>query len=56
MGVIAHRSRLKVRVDGRFGPQTQSRVRTVQRRARITVDGKVGPETWPVVDRLARGS
>ena len=55
-GVIAHRSGLKIAVDGIFGPKTQSRVRTVQRRAKITVDGKVGPQTWPVVDRLARGS
>lgn len=36
----------EVIVDGSYGPQTASAVRTFQRKKRLIVDGKVGPQTW----------
>lgn len=35
-----------IKVDGYFGPVTESRVKEYQRWANITVDGIVGPETY----------
>lgn len=37
-------------IDGRFGPQTERRVRAYQARHRLTVDGIVGPQTWRAID------
>lgn len=43
-----------VAVDGHFGPQTDSRVKDVQRFWGLAVDGVVGnKQTWPVYDYLA---
>jgi peptidoglycan hydrolase-like protein with peptidoglycan-binding domain len=39
-------------VNGRFGPKTETAVKTLQKQAGLTVDGVVGPKTWAVVDAL----
>jgi peptidoglycan hydrolase-like protein with peptidoglycan-binding domain len=39
-------------VDGLFGPQTESGVRTFQGATGLTVDGIVGPNTWQKIDSL----
>lgn len=38
--------RLDIRIDGIFGPQTQTAVRTYQRAHGLAADGIVGPLTW----------
>ena len=53
-GVLLHRTKGKVTVDGIYGVDTSRRVRELQRREQIRVDGEIGEETWPVIDRLAR--
>ena len=37
---------LGIKVDGDFGPQTESAVRSYQRSRGLKVDGVVGPQTW----------
>lgn len=65
-GVILNKAGGGITVDGVFGPQTDKRVRDLQRFVKITEDGVAGwdrnpdgtpgPDaTWPVVDMLARG-
>ena len=52
-GVILNKAGGDITVDGVFGPQTDRRVRDLQRMFGLTVDGVVGPQTWRVVDFLA---
>ena len=52
--VISAKAGGHIDIDGVFGHQTESRVRTVQLNNGIGVDGIVGPQTWGVIDRLAR--
>lgn len=52
--VISAKAGGHIGIDGIFGPQTESRVRTVQLNSHIGVDGIVGPQTWGVIDHLAR--
>lgn len=63
-GVIYHKAGGKIAVDGQFGPQTEGRVKDLQRFFQIAVDGVVGYDggngsnpgknaTWPIVDFLA---
>jgi peptidoglycan hydrolase-like protein with peptidoglycan-binding domain len=48
---------VQVGVDGGFGPQTASGVRTFQSNARIGVDAQVGPQTWgKLIVQVQRGS
>lgn len=35
-----------MRVDGAFGPLTETAVKAFQNRSRVAVDGVVGPSTW----------
>lgn len=51
--VIAAKAGGDITVDGYFGPQTERRVKDLQRLFGLTVDGVVGAQTWPVVDWLA---
>lgn len=45
----AHTRGNTISVDGWFGPQTNTVVRTVQTHARIAVDGVIGPDTWRAI-------
>lgn len=36
----------KVSIDNKFGPKTQSAVRSYQKKKKLYVDGVVGPDTW----------
>ncbi|MFA7282825.1 MAG: peptidoglycan-binding domain-containing protein [Sterolibacterium sp.] len=38
--------KLKIMVDGDFGPKTEKAVKALQKANGLTVDGKVGPQTW----------
>ncbi|MEE6450541.1 peptidoglycan-binding protein [Gottfriedia acidiceleris] len=38
--------KVKVTVDGKFGPLTEKAVKDFQKKKGLTVDGKVGPKTW----------
>lgn len=51
--VIAAKAGGNITVDGNFGPQTDRRVRDLQRFFGLTVDGIVGRETWRLIDWLA---
>lgn len=42
------------RIDGIFGPQTDSALREFQRSVGVTVDGTAGVETFKALDRLSR--
>ena len=52
-GVILCKAGGDISVDGAFGPQTDKRVRDLQKFFKLTVDGIVGPQTWGVIDYLA---
>jgi peptidoglycan hydrolase-like protein with peptidoglycan-binding domain len=39
-------SALKVSVDGDFGPETETAIRSFQKQHGLHIDGIVGPETW----------
>lgn len=39
-------SKLKITVDGVFGPATEKAVKEFQRKNNLTMDGVVGPSTW----------
>jgi len=43
---------LVVRVDGAFGPITESVVRDFQTKQQLIVDGVVGPQTWAALDGI----
>ena len=38
-----------LKVDGKFGPATKSRVIAAQKQKRLTPDGVVGPKTWAAI-------
>ncbi|HEU4674721.1 MAG TPA: N-acetylmuramoyl-L-alanine amidase [Motilibacteraceae bacterium] len=42
------------RIDGMFGPETESALREFQRGVGLPVDGTCGPATFKALDRLAR--
>jgi len=42
----------ELRLDSKYGPQTESNVRAFQRFAHIRVDGIVGPVTWKMLYKL----
>ena len=46
LDVCAVQAKLKVKVDGTFGPQTDRAVQAFQNFCHIPVDGVVGPATW----------
>lgn len=52
-GVILNRAGGGIVVDGKFGPQTEQRVKDLQSMFKLHADGVVGPETWAVIDFLA---
>jgi hypothetical protein len=52
--VIKDKAGGMITVDGIFGPQTENRVKDVQRFFKLKVDGIVGPQTWSILHFLAR--
>lgn len=52
-GVRTVQALLGVEVDGRFGPQTEARVRAFQRGRKIVADGIVGPTTWQELEPIS---
>lgn len=52
-GVFLNETGATIAVDGKFGSQTERRVRDMQRFFGLTVDGWVGRESWSAVDLLA---
>lgn len=42
--------KIKLETDEKFGDQTETAVRTLQKRGNLLVDGKVGPNTWSYID------
>jgi peptidoglycan hydrolase-like protein with peptidoglycan-binding domain len=54
--LLRNQSFYRGKIDGLFGAQTVSRVRTFQRAKGLYTDGVVGPQTWPeLLIRLKRG-
>jgi len=46
---LLNRGGAKLKVDGAFGPATETAVKNFQRPRHLTPDGAVGQETWPRV-------
>lgn len=46
-------AKVGIAVDGKFGPKTESAVRTFQRSHGLVPDGIVGPKTWRALDGVA---
>lgn len=44
--VLLLQSKLKIKMDGNFGPNTEAAVKNFQLSHGLTVDGLVGPATW----------
>jgi hypothetical protein len=44
---------LGIDADGTFGPETETAVTDLQRKANIAQDAVIGPETWQALDRIA---
>jgi peptidoglycan hydrolase-like protein with peptidoglycan-binding domain len=54
---LLHAHGVSVGIDGDFGPQTASAVRSFQSSAHIGVDAQVGPQTWgKLIVQVQRGS
>ena len=49
------KARLRVAVDGAFGPQTEGALRRFQSQRRLAVDGICGSQTWREIDKVATG-
>jgi len=45
-------AKLRIDVDGSFGPKTEAAVRTFQRDQGLVPDGIVGPQTWAALDEV----
>lgn len=45
---------IPVHVDGQYGPQSASGVKTFQRNNSLFVDGVVGPQTWAALDKATQ--
>lgn len=54
--VIWLQQRLKLKADGKFGPQTQAAVMAFQRANGLTADGVVGPLTWAKLGAAAQAA
>ena len=52
-GVISNKADGNIDVDGYFGPQTEGRVKDLQRIFGLNADGLIGPNTWNAIDYLA---
>lgn len=48
--VIHHHGGGDIKIDGKYGPQTEIRVKNVQRFFGLTADGIVGSQTWRLLD------
>ncbi|MEV5084632.1 peptidoglycan-binding protein [Streptomyces sp. NPDC056159] len=48
--LLNHNYGYSLKEDGKFGPDTEAGVKTVQRCSGIIADGKVGPDTWKYLD------
>jgi peptidoglycan hydrolase-like protein with peptidoglycan-binding domain len=45
-------TKVRVNVDGKFGPRTEAAVRAFQRDNGLVPDGIVGPKTWAALDKM----
>lgn len=50
--VIRNKAGGNITVDGDFGPQTERRVKDLQKMFKLKADGIVGPNTWAVIKFL----
>jgi hypothetical protein len=53
-GVIANRAGGSIVVDGKFGPQTEARVKDCQRLLGVKTTGIVSKQVWTFIDMLAK--